>query len=309
MCLEKKLLPSTQNQRNIKIEGNMENKKFKKLALMGLAGGLLCAGEASAAGHSTYGTQASSGCGGVAVGNNCGAANAPAGQTVSVGCAAKQIGFPNNQDGNIAVQEANYQDKYSDPRQEATQQQYYNGQPAAQPLQQGQVPQQGQSISQGCSSKSDPQAGQTRISQSCASSGQPSSHGCASAPRQHLTQGCGSHPKSSQNNNNNYYYADALKDDQNQADKYQDSNSKQLAENEVRPGAKLADPRLTEKDFQNQLSSQSKATFQSLPPEGKALAIKIANEDPAHDRNAAVKKAAEKMAEKRNGVLNRSMSH
>ena len=262
----------------------MENKKLKTLALMGLAGGLLCAGEANAAGNRTYNTQASSGCGGFAVGNNCGAENAPAGQTVSVGCAAKQIGFGNNQDANFAAgqeanypsnysdrQEAGYQGNYSNPRDDAAQQPYYNRQPGAQQpqhLQQGQQPLQGQSIS----------------------------------------QGCGASPKSSQNNN--HYYADAIKDEQNEADRYQDSNSyKKLADNEVRPGARLVDPRLTDKDFHNDLTPQAKATFQSLPPEGKALAIKLANEDPAHDKNAAVKKAAERMAEKRNGVLNKSMSH
>ncbi len=95
---------------------------------------------------------------------------------------------------------------------------------------------------------------------------------------------------------------------------------------------------LTEKELMNNLNSQSKATFQSLSPEGKALALKLANQDckgknsckglnvcanpPKNDcagksgckgqskcnfkdKNVAVKVAAQKMAEKRNGMLNR----
>lgn len=88
---------------------------------------------------------------------------------------------------------------------------------------------------------------------------------------------------------------------------------------------------LTESDLQAQLNSQGRALYQSLSPEGKALALKLANQDckgrnecrgynscrntehscqgqgscagtsagPFADKNAAVKVAAMKMAEKR----------
>lgn len=94
---------------------------------------------------------------------------------------------------------------------------------------------------------------------------------------------------------------------------------------------------MTEKDLMNSVNAQSKAAFQSLSPEGKAMALKLANQDckgkndckgqnscktakndcagkggckgqsagPFRDKNQAIKVAAMKMAEKRNSVLNK----
>ncbi|MGZ3632711.1 MAG: hypothetical protein ACXVAJ_00050 [Parachlamydiaceae bacterium] len=64
---------------------------------------------------------------------------------------------------------------------------------------------------------------------------------------------------------------------------------------------------LSEQELMNQLSAQGKATFQSLTAEGKALALKLANE--YEDKNLAVKAAAAKMAEKRNGAINNAPAH
>jgi hypothetical protein len=94
---------------------------------------------------------------------------------------------------------------------------------------------------------------------------------------------------------------------------------------------------LTEKDLMDNVNAQSKAIYQSLSPEGKALALKLANQDckgkndckgqnscktakndcagkggckgqsPANfkDKNQAIKVASLKMAEKRNSALNK----
>ncbi|MBA3603982.1 MAG: hypothetical protein H0W50_10175 [Parachlamydiaceae bacterium] len=298
----------------------MENKKFKKLALMGLAGGLLCAGEAKAADqvtdllgnvalNGTYGTLLAGGCGGNGGAGGCGA-SAPQGQTLSVGCAAKQIGGDNAQGYNSYSQQAGNQGYNTSRRQSMQDSSYNNSYPAGQ---QGYSTssQQGQSLSQGCRSMSDPQAGSRDFDNS--------------GMQQQQYAGCGA-SKPSQNNNNSYY-ADGMRDNQNQMQMdngmypsrnmdnnemyMEDSNfSRQIAANEMRPTSTLGDPRMTEQDFMKQLTNpQSKAMYEGLTPEGKALALKHFNEDPAHDSNLAVKKAAEKMAEKRNGVLNRSMSH
>lgn len=98
---------------------------------------------------------------------------------------------------------------------------------------------------------------------------------------------------------------------------------------------------MTDSELMMQLDAQGKATFQSLTPEGKALALKLANHDckgkndckglnscktadnscagkggckgtspgPFKDKNMAVKVASMKMAEKRNNVLNKSNGH
>ncbi len=94
---------------------------------------------------------------------------------------------------------------------------------------------------------------------------------------------------------------------------------------------------LAEKDLMDNVNAQSKAIYQSLSPEGKALALKLANQDckgkndckgqnacktakndcagkggckgqsPSNfkDKNQAIKVASMKMAEKRNSVLNK----
>lgn len=59
---------------------------------------------------------------------------------------------------------------------------------------------------------------------------------------------------------------------------------------------------MTESELMSQLNSEGKTTFQGLDAEGKALALKFANQ--YDDKNFAVKMAANKMAERRSGVSN-----
>lgn len=286
---------------------------------MGLAGGLLCAGQANAVENNqvkellgnvslsgSYGSLLAGSCGGNGGAGGCGHA-APQGQTISQGCAGKQIGGENQGQGQGQDQ------GYNSSRSQGAQQDYNmnRGQPqqGCSSANRGQSASQGHILSQGCGANSNGQ--------------QPSGYsneGAApqQAPKQ-LTQGCGAQ-RSQNNNNNNYYYTDAQQNSQNsqnsqdkmdKMDKGMNSNgynSKQIAANEMKSTTNLSDPRMAEKDLMTKLNPQGKAAYQGLTPEGKALAVKLVNEDPAHDANNAVKKAADKMAEKRNGVLNRSMS-
>lgn len=113
---------------------------------------------------------------------------------------------------------------------------------------------------------------------------------------------------------------------------YYNPNNNSIADNDAAPKANAA---MSESDFMSQLNAQSKATFQSMSPEGKALAMKLAQQeckgkntckglnsckgkgndcagkggckgtssDKFKDKNLAVKVAAMKMAEKREGSL------
>lgn len=64
--------------------------------------------------------------------------------------------------------------------------------------------------------------------------------------------------------------------------------------------------RISESELVSQLNDEGKMTYNSLSPEGKALALKLANEgqngEPMKDKNEAVKLAAKKMSEKRNSM-------
>jgi hypothetical protein len=55
---------------------------------------------------------------------------------------------------------------------------------------------------------------------------------------------------------------------------------------------------LTEAQLQDMLSPQGKAIYQSLDPEGKALAIQLAGQDSYRDKNLAVKEAQRRMNER-----------
>lgn len=113
---------------------------------------------------------------------------------------------------------------------------------------------------------------------------------------------------------------------------YNPSNS--IADNDAAP--KVTAAAMSDSEFMSQLNAQSKATFQSMSPEGKALAMKLAQQeckgkntckglnsckgkgndcagkgsckgtssDKFKDKNLAVKVAGMKMAEKREGSLN-----
>jgi hypothetical protein len=82
-----------------------------------------------------------------------------------------------------------------------------------------------------------------------------------------------------------------------------------IANNETHVSGNVATKQapLSEQELMSQLSAQGKAAFQSLTAEGKALALKLANE--YEDKNLAVKAAAAKMAEKRNGAMNNAPTH
>ncbi len=60
----------------------------------------------------------------------------------------------------------------------------------------------------------------------------------------------------------------------------------------------------TEPQLLGMLSSQGRAIYLSLDPEGKALAIQLASQDSYKDKNLAVKEAQRRMSERR-GLLNR----
>jgi hypothetical protein len=61
---------------------------------------------------------------------------------------------------------------------------------------------------------------------------------------------------------------------------------------------------LTEAQLLGMLTSQGRAIYLNLDPEGKALAIQLASQDSYRDKNLAVKEAQRRMNERR-GLLNR----
>jgi hypothetical protein len=56
---------------------------------------------------------------------------------------------------------------------------------------------------------------------------------------------------------------------------------------------------LTEAQLLGMLSPQGRAIYQSLDPEGKALAIQLASQDSYRDKNLAVKEAQRRMNERK----------
>ena len=56
--------------------------------------------------------------------------------------------------------------------------------------------------------------------------------------------------------------------------------------------------KLSESDLKAQLNERSKALYESLDTEGKALALRLANTPEFSDKNEAVKAAAKQMADK-----------
>lgn len=115
---------------------------------------------------------------------------------------------------------------------------------------------------------------------------------------------------------------------------YYTPNNESIADNDA-TAAKASSAAMSESEFMSQLNAQNKATFQSMSPEGKALAMKLAQQeckgknsckglnsckgkgndcagkgsckgtssDKFKDKNLAVKVASMKMAEKREGSL------
>ena len=68
----------------------------------------------------------------------------------------------------------------------------------------------------------------------------------------------------------------------------------------VAAGVVFTDKLMTESDLQNALNDETKKIYNSLPPEGKALALKYANQsdEAFSDKNEAVKAAAKKVEQK-----------
>lgn len=246
----------------------MENNNFKKLALMGLAGGLLFVGAEANADESS--NQVKELLGNVSLNGNFNT-------ILAAGCGGAPVPHSNQQPYHTTVQS-------------------------------------------GCSGKAYNEHGQET--------------GPSSEQTQRASQGCGAakpqpnYANARQNNgatnNNEYYYTDADQDWSKENKVPAESNKKNgyIAENEMMKDTKVRETKVTEystvaakstqaerDDFVSQLSAQGKVTFQSLTPEGKDLAIQHSKQNPTLDKNQAVKEAAAKMVEKRNGVLNKSMSH
>lgn len=70
------------------------------------------------------------------------------------------------------------------------------------------------------------------------------------------------------------------------------------AHRELADNAMTTTPKMTEKDLMEKLSPEGKTIYQGLDAEGKALALKLANDSTYKDKNDAVKAAAKKMADK-----------
>lgn len=282
----------------------MKKPDLKKLALMGMAGGLLLSANSLSADNQfsqegNYGTLlAGHSCG--AGGKSCSSYRGNSGSSCG--------GIADNYDPN-GSQETQWQQSSCGGRR--PQQQNYNNQ------QQGyNQPQQGYNY-QSQHSCGGSGSGMNQGSQhSCGSSG----HGCSTSQSSNRTnaqpyQNPPGNPQSSnwnQNSSSKRYLADA------------DSDT-----------ATQTQPPLKESDLLNQLNPDAKATYQTLSPEGKALALKLANQSckglndckglgscktddhscagkngckgqskcSFKDKNQAVKVAAKKMAEKRNGAL------
>jgi len=156
-----------------------------------------------------------------------------------------------------------------------------------------------------------------------ASNGCGGEHGCHGKPIQnnnngYQASGCGGSDRSNINNGSGSYYYNP----------YQVAEADQHA----------TPPTLNEADLLSKLNAQGKATYNSLTPEGKKLALQLANAEckgknsckglnscksdknecagkggckgqsvgPFKDKNLAVKVAASKMAEKRNSLQNKN---
>ena len=174
---------------------------------------------------------------------------------------------------------------------------------------------------------SGPKAGRnSRTSNGCAAPSQRTTNGCA-APNQKTTNSCNAQNReasnscgspSGPNNSCNSYFRNAR-------------NGGEIAQADE----KVSNPgKLTESDLLDQLNDQAKQQYLGMSPEGKALALKLANQNckgqndckglnscksaenscagkgackgksqcAFKDKNLAVKVAAKKMADKRSGL-------
>lgn len=328
----------------------MDKSKFKKLALMGITGGIILAAQAPAE-ASSFGSTLAAGCG-----SGCGAKSKPSSPsfTADNGCGAKtsqqQYRTYNQPEGSQASSSCA-------SRPSSSQQQYpsYTAEHAScgaknytQPQQQtascaGRSAPQQQYNSQtaGCASRSAPQPQYNSQTASCAGRSSPSqpslSAGCAgrSAPQQYNTPtaSCGGRSSPSQPNTQTA----GCGAPSSTRGQYQGQGSNQGQSRYYTADAADAvanQKKLSESELVNQLNPESKATFQSMSPEGKALALKLANQacqgkneckglnscktsenscagtgsckgtspGPFTDKNKAVKVAAKKMLEKRSAI-------
>lgn len=212
----------------------MEQSKFKKLALMGITGGVILASQSPVDlnASTNVGSTLAAGCG-----KHCGGAKS---QIAEGGCGSK----PNPQ------------------------QQYRTYAPETSAGCGGARPSRGNSPENITASCSRPQSPQQQYPSYTAEN--------ATFDAQQQTASCSARQQPQGQRPRNYT-ADAT-------DSMQMQSSKQM----------------TESDLMNQLSPEMRTSFQNLSPEGKAMALRLANQ--YQDKNQAVKEAARKMMDKRSST-------
>lgn len=242
----------------------MDKKKFKKLAVMGMAGGMLMAGQATAIAGMNV---ASAGCG-------------------KGGCSASKSSryYTADAEDTLNQQQMNtsYPQSQPQPRSSscsAAPQQQWNTQP--------------QPRSSSCNAAPMPQQWSYQPRQSC---GAPQPQ-----PQQWAQQGCGGQqrPQGPQGNPNTYS-ADAYDtmnrpSSQNQFGGSQGQFSGQRGNQQQQdwstPQPQTTGKMMSEGDLLPLLSKEGKTIYQNLSPEGKEIARKLASQSTYADKNDAVKAA------------------
>lgn len=373
----------------------MKKRDLKKLALMGITGGLMLGSQALSANNNddaNFGSYLAASCGGQGRQGGqggCSSRNTPSnyyqGQNTGHSCSSQG---GNNQPQGYAPSYSNQNQNWY-PQNPTAQENTYQPQGSGHSCS-GQNSYQPQAYSQSCSSCGNKKASQpsNAYTSSCSSCGnkkasQPSNaytQSCSSCGNKKATQPSNAYTKSCASchgqrpstetadayqaehscggQKNSYYHIQTA--DQDQGNSYYPNTNNQTPKTNknqkntnpqasntpyYNPGKTLADSQttttttttkktLTEADLLNQLNAQGKATYQSLTPEGKALALKLANQSckgqndckglnackteknacaglgsckgtspaPFADKNDAVKVAAKKLAEKRNNA-------
>lgn len=134
------------------------------------------------------------------------------------------------------------------------------------------------------------------LAASCGSSGSPANSGCNGRNQPSYPNGNNGPSGSCGGHNGPRYSSDSGCNSRSRPNTYSNyrSSGHYVAENDT-PQEMPA-----QQDFENNLNPQAKAMYQNLSDEGKALAIRLANQN--NDPNEAVKQAAKQMAEKRSSM-------
>lgn len=313
----------------------MDKSKFKKLALMGITGGIILASQSPVDLNASSGFTVAAGCG-----KSCGAKKSQNFTADNAGCGAPRAQSWQSRENAGCNAYAPQPQQYSAERAGCSS----ASQPMQQPMQQ---PMPYTAERSGCSSYSQPQ--QQPLSQAgCSSASRPSNSrsygsetaGCGAAPRNNNSNGRGYTAENAgcAGRNNRSFTADATSDIPTRWPNSQQStgsNSQQQRNQQGRYIAEATQTRtMSETELKAQLTPDVKATFDGLSSEGKALALKLANQTcqgkndckglnscktaenscagtgackgttpgPFTDKNKAVKVAAKKMAEKRSAM-------